>query len=330
MAGKDFKVSPSATINFLTTLLDAKPELLYKPQEQGKCRGIDFYPTSMFLPTLSTALGTFFKAHKRLPDLIDLPTTADYFFKMKFFGEIPVTPNPASKLDAQLYIPQSIKDDIQVPKRFWQSTEPCLPEDKEIPPGTYWLKLDLGNASLRKIEWPPSKDERSELNTIVQGWMESRYGVNWGEWWYGLGSQRIFIEEDLTDYLSTSSEVKIYVRQGKPVFYYTVQYLNKKVRNSKWLVNYFDANHNLIPGFCSYGINGAKSKMAPPVVPENIEHYLDLAAEIGKDFDLLRVDLITAQNDKPFLGELTLCSGNARFVFTPTELEETIKKSLFG
>lgn len=315
--------------SFLSSMLINNPSLFEASRVSGKGRGLDFYATSDFLTVLSNTLEGFYSSHHRLPDLVNLPKTCDHFFKMKFFDQMILRPNPASKLNARLYIPNEIKDQIRPPVCYWSSTTPTLPPDKEIPPGTYWLKLDLGWHTQERIEWPPDQTERERLNRKYGKWMKGlRHGIANGEWWYGIGEQRIFLEEDLSEIISEGTEVKIFVRNGYPSIYHTVVY-NKEFSGSM-TVNYFDANNHIIKGTRSYGVNGQHTISDHDLTAiVNIDEYLSFAAEIGRPFDLVRVDLYTKPNSKPILGELSFCAGSGTHVYHPDTMEETIRSALF-
>ncbi|OOY49612.1 ATP-grasp fold amidoligase family protein [Solemya velum gill symbiont] len=314
---------------FLSSLLIDNPSLFEAPRVPGKGRGLDYYATSAFLSVLSTTLQEFHFNHQRLPDLVNLPKTCDHFFKMKFFNQMLMRPNPASKLNARRYIPNEIKDLIRPPVCYWSSTTPTLPPDEEIPAGTYWLKLDLGWHAQEIIEWPPSLAERKRLNEKCESWMNGhRHGLANGEWWYGIGEQRIFLEEDLSEVILQGTEIKIFVRNGHPKIYHNVVY--DKEYPGSMTVNYFDANKQIIKGTRSYGRNGEHTITDHILTSiENIDEYLLCAAEIGKPFDLVRVDIFTKKNSKPVLGELSFCVGSGTHVYHPDTMEETIRSALF-
>jgi TupA-like ATPgrasp len=63
--------------------------------------------------------------------------------------------------------------------------------------------------------------------------------------------------------------------------------------------------------------------------PKNLDHMLEIAKELSKPFEFIRVDLYT--NDHEILvGELTNCPKNIWGVFVPYGSEDEVSKIIFS
>ncbi len=320
----------NVVLAYWRNLDQARPDLTRSPPVPGKTRGIDFYSPATFHSAFGEALARFFHAHHRMPDLQRMPQSCDHFFAMKFFEPIAMSPNPASKLNAALFLNEELADKIRIPKRYGIAPVPVLPPDDAVPAGRYWLKLDLGNAKQEMVTWPPSPQERETLVARMQKWFSSRYGVIWGEWWYGVGEQRIYLEEDLSDDVRDGCELKYFVRKGRPSLYYNVKYkLEAGVKVT--VLRYFDEDGNPMEGSASYGVNGTKFRGdydAPAF--DGMDTVRQAVSVIGQLFSLVRVDFFIVPGARPILGEITLCHNNARLVHSPPSFEQRVTKALFG
>lgn len=302
-----------------------RPDLTRAEAQPGRPRGIDVYSVSTFWPALAAALSIFHSAHERLPDLATLPSTVDHYFAMKFFMPIPISPNPASKLDAALLL--GADKTIRVPRRFGIGRG--LPPDSAAPPGRYWLKLDLGNAGHRRVQWPPSPEERSQLTRDIEMRVRSRYGVAWGEWWYGLGEQRVYLEEDLSEVIDEGYELKVVVRRGRPVWLMAMRYQVIAGTRTVFLRHFLPDGTEMF-GETGYGLRGtvfSNQVELPPV--QGREIALAAAARIGAQFDLVRVDFYMSHVSPPILGEVSLCQSNARLALRPASFDLAYRRQLF-
>lgn len=300
----------------------ARPDLTRAPPRPNHRRGIDVYqPETLRLGVIAIALEQFRLRHGRLPDPANPPRAADHFFLEKFFGFFP-KPNPADKLNAALYVPEALAGDVRIPHRPWIGEAPVLPPDDAVPPGAYYLKLALGNATNRRVRWPLAPADRAALEETARQWFATRYGVIWGEWWYGLDLQRLFLEEDLTDRRAGRPEWKVRVRDGRPVLIGAVVHRPPEAGGN--LQAYYDGTFRLLEG---------RSEGYGPLAldpPASAERILRVAAGIGRRFELIRVDFLDTGEDRPWLNEVTIGDVNARRKFEPDALEQYAKRVMFG
>lgn len=314
--------------HFLDVLRKRCPDYFDDLVIVGYRRGIDVYPAVRLPIVLGNALKVFQHAHGRLPDLVTLPKTADHFFKMKFFDRIPISPNPASKLSCYDYIPAKFAGRVRAPNRYWVSERPLLPPDTEIPPGIYWLKLEFGNAGHLRLVWPPTAKQRHVINQALDQRMKQAFGVSNGEWWYGTNPQRVFLEEDLSDLLEGGQELKLFIREGRFAAGYEVQYAsNSKQKQSS--LGFFNDMGEPMSGTRRLGRHNPDYNERQFQRPNDFDKIIEAAEVIGRPFSLVRVDMMRAKDGELFLGELTLCTGNATVIFTPQSLEDYLRHQLF-
>lgn len=312
-------------IDFWSRLDVARPDLTRAASDRERPRGIDVYPLSTFWPVLGTALAIFSEAHGRLPWLGKDAETVDHYFMMKFLAKIPILPNPASKLSASKLL--GFDPDVRIPRRF--GIGQSIPDNDAAPPGRYWLKLDLGNGGHRQVDWPPQPAERAELECWAAITTRQRYGWNWGEWWYSIGPQQIFLEEDLSAEIASGYELKVIVRQGRPAWLMALLYKEAEGHRNISLRHFLPDGTEVI-GETGYGKNGpmfSNSFELPET--EGRDVAIAAAARIGKRFENIRVDFYLPGHGRPILGEISLCQSNARLAMRPSEFDLALRQASF-
>lgn len=316
---KGFSPDPARGEAWLAAFDAAHPEIARAPGRPGYQRGFDAYKAEA-RPTIAwLALEMFRTRHGRYPDPVALPETCDHFFASKFYDFVPM-PTPADKLGLANYLPAAMADRVYAPDRPWVAAFPGLPPDEAVPPGRYLVKLAFGSGQNMPVNWPPTADERVEIEKTIHTRFKQRFGTQWGEWWYALGKQRVFLEEDLSDRMAERSEVKIYVREGRPVLGYQIVHDFETHVHSQ---SYFDSALGPLEGLTE-GFRPLRSRL-----PESIGSMMAVAAAVGTRFSLVRVDFLDVGGSRPCLGELTLCDMNACRRYDSPEFERLARRLLF-
>ncbi|MEO1599575.1 MAG: hypothetical protein AAFU49_03740 [Pseudomonadota bacterium] len=312
-----------AAQRWLHAVDQARPDLTRAPSRPSYKRGIEVIVPDKLRLVVARALIEFHRAHRRKPDLLTYPGFCDRYFELKFFGYVPMPPNPADKLTMLAFVPPELRDQVQEPKRPWMSQTTELPADDQIAPGTYYLKRSLGNNDYAHIRWPLAPADRNKLQPYLERWLTVPYGVSWGEWWYGISENRIFLEEDLTERLRGHPEWRVYVRRGEPRLINLIVQDEEKSRNTN-VQRWFDADLRPLNGVTTGRRQG--NFLPPPYA----RTYLKVAAGIGRPFDLVRIDFLDVGDERPMLSEITVCDYNARRRFDPPEFEHVARDILFG
>lgn len=283
--------------------------------------GLEFYGDAL-ARVVAIARKNFAEVHNRVPDPVGLPLAADHLFFSKFLRRFPHPPNPASKIDGARYLDHArFGDRVHVPRKLFVTDRPAFPADRSGLIGA-WLKLDLGNGAHRRMTPELAAADDRQVKQAMSAALTHQYGLGWGEWWYSASPQRIFFEEDLTNRM-TGFEYQVHINRQ-------VCHLIRKRRVTQSPVAravlkedcFFDDRLNHIPG-------SARNHSA--LADKSISPFVDLmreaALQIGQHFDHVRVDFIELQ-DRPALGELTLCTMNARVWYSTKPLEEAVKAAV--
>lgn len=302
----------------LSSLFRARRDLFMATPPENTLRGIDFYKPQDLPTVFRQAANNFYRAHERLPNLVQPTTTVDRFFMIKFFDPIPL-PIPADKLNAPLYAPEPVLRRIGVPKRPWQSETPRLPEDDAVPAGRYYFKISTGNAMQSVVDWPPTPEERERLERLARHWAGRRYGLSWGEWWYSYAPPRFFLEEDLSSRLSDRSDCKVMVRDGRARIFHTT----RKTEKSRYFRHFSRDTKPLSAALLGHLLD-------EPKVPKDIDLMISAAEQIGSKFKTVRVDFLNLRDEPPMLGELTLCHVNALWRFKSPSDDPLIFSHIYG
>jgi hypothetical protein len=314
------RMSAEEAAEALAQLRAERPDLWDAGRREGCWRGIDLLKPEILPWIFATACYDFRRAHGREPELARPQTTADHWFALKFFHDIPMSPaNPADKLDCMHFIPGELLRRIGVPKRVWTSAEAKLPEDDAIPPGVYWLKKSNACHMQLRLNWPPAAEERAAIEERAGRWLARPYGRIWGEWWYDFCHPRLLLERDVTPLREGRPEIKIFLRDGTPKLLYAIR-LHKGAPNEQ---AYFDAELNRLEGHSPDNLPLEED------LPETIGLMLEAAAVIGRNFRNCRIDFLNTRGPKPCFGEITICHNNARKALAPPELDALARRLLF-
>lgn len=297
-------------------------DLLVGQEVQGRVRGLEFYGRD--LPRVyRNAVRNFFRFHQRLPDGEGLPRAADHLFFSKFFRFFPQDPNPASKLNAALYLDaERFGDSIYIPDRRVFSRKQPLRETLSSAPG-WWLKLDLGNSA--QIQLPAilnDVDARAARRRLKRWLHSARYGWSWGEWWYSASRQRVFLEEDLTPRMP-GDEYQFYMKSGRCILFKKKRVFASADGNKKRTTGaYYDREGRNIPGVQDGYTVPDDLSLSP-----HLDVMMSAAEQIAESFDHIRVDFIML-HEGPALGELTCCIMNARITYSTDTLEALVKSAV--
>jgi TupA-like ATPgrasp len=229
-------------------------------------------------------------------------------FWMKFFTEFKV-PESGNKLLTSRFIPEDLKTSISVAKIIWHSSRAKLPRNNEVAPGDYFLKASHGAGMYKKISYPLRSDEFIFLEKICEEWLENKYGLATGEWWYDTFQKEILIEEQIgTDVNSISWH--FYTFDG---FIGFIMAHRKIESDFVGEFSSFDENFEILP----YQVP-VKNSYLTQDTRNQLRRYASL---IGSQFSFVRVDFLVDDNQKIYLGELTFCPGDAKNLFLGDDLQ---------
>ena len=279
-----------------------------KSARLGYLRGFDFYTTLNFYSVLANAMLLYKKKHGVYPNLVKPQGFSEKIFWFKFFGEVKI-PETGNKLLTERFIPEHIRHLISCPQIVWHAKQATLPNNDDLPAGSYYLKASHGSNMFKKIQYPLAAQQRAALESVCHQWLAYPYGIETGEWWYNSFEKEILIEKNVS-----SDDAPIawgfHVFSGEIGFVIMV-----KKTDTATKVNWLDKNLAMLP----YQEDDCV-RVGDYQLPSNIEYVKNLCCQIGQSFNFVRIDLLMDANENYYLGEMTFSPGNAMTV-RPAELE---------
>lgn len=288
-------------------------------KKPGKMRGVDFY--GRHLPeVMMECLSRYHKMYHRFPDPpLECKTLFEKIFWSKFFVPMPI-PTAADRLALDKFIPKNLKNKVRPAKVYWISDRPNFPSSIKGADGDYYLKVNHFWRSARRIKFPILESERGELEELANSWLAKRnYNMRGGEWWYGAIKPKLYIEENISCAGEPCPEYKFLCTNGEIQYIYYAKYVDEKLDT----YSIFDSEFSCREG-ANFVIPGESIKSDPPA---NAKFLLDIARQIGKQFETVRVDLYNSQNGGVILGELTLCTGAGLDSFVSHSLDIELGKN---
>jgi hypothetical protein len=283
----------------------------HKAPRIGYLRGIDFYKGSLLISTLAFAMYEYRRRHGVYPNLLKPTYFDEKLFKSKFFAELKV-PESGNKLLTSTFIPEDLKTSTSVAKIIWHSPIAKLPRNNEIMPGDYFLKANHGAGMVQNIRYPLREDELIYLEKTCEKWLENKFGLAFGEWWYNTFQKEILIEEQVG---TENNPISWHFYTFDGVIGYIMAH-RKSESDSIGEFTLFDEGFEIL----------AYPKVPRPVkdicLTQDTKNQLRrYASLIGSQFRFVRVDFLVDDNQKIYLGELTFCPGNAANMFFHDELQ---------
>lgn len=267
------------------------------PAPHGTLRGIDVMPRNVFTQKLSRAAKIYYGGYRQIPDFLAPQGFYEKLCLAKVFAPIPM-PSPADKLSVERYIPNRLKTRVKPVRVVWSSVYP-ITEDAlnaaKISGGRYYAKLNSGAGSMQKVTLPLAPDDAASLSDQSARWLDSTHGTKAGEWWYWLIGKRVFLEEDLSKVGTSLTDWKFHVGGGKVL---AIQLDLDRHSNHKQLI--FDREFRFINEELFFRTSDPIDK------PDFVDEMVEIAEEIGGQFEFARVDLYQNEN-QIHLGEITLC-----------------------
>jgi len=291
--------APSHPLHQFARLMGARASPFRNQPLDGYKRGIDFYSAADLPRVLATAAAQFEKSHGRFPNLIQPQRYTDKIFWSKFFRQMKV-PETGNKLLTASFIPDDLRESIQVPEIVWHSTRARVPRGDEVEPGTYYLKANLGSDRYARVTYPITDAEADALDSEFEAHLTRDY--NWwrGEWWYHVFQRELLLERAIGA-AEHSTSWNFLVIGGEIARIAVYQKLEGGTVRKTHLTPQFEP----LPGDeASQAIYRLPSAQA-------LERMCIAARGIGGPLRFVRVDFLLDEEERPYLGEVTFTPGNA-------------------
>ena len=288
---------------------------------EGYQRGIDYFDRIQLIRTVGNILAWYRYTSGESLNLLEPRCFSEKLNHAKLFAAMKV-PETGNKSLTASFIPDHLRDVVRYPDIVWRSRVAELPDNGEIPAGVYYLKTNHGSGWVRRIEYPLSPAAKTALEGEFAAFLLTDYGVELGEWWYNVFDRELILEKAVSrsgpstallftvidgEVSSISVDQKALDKNGTTrVLSFDGEFvLRESQRSESELVIDFDLSAQL------------KQKT------------LEVAREIGKQFECMRVDLMVGDDSRIYLNELTPMS-NCGHPLRNRELDRELGKRWSG
>jgi hypothetical protein len=279
------------------------------PPPANMMRGVDFYSATDFIAALAASVLLFKRAHGYLPPLAAPTTFNEHILTRKFFALLPL-PSIGDKLGMRDYVLERLGESALIPV-VWIGGRIEDLFTADLPAGRYVLKANHGSGMNLFLDLPQDlATRRDEIRFRGQEWLGTRYGHNWGEWWYSLIEPRLFLEAFVgRDDKEPMADFKVHCFHGKARL---IQIVTGR---------FTDKRHGQFTPDWTYlaGVPGVES--VEFARPKNLDVLIDSAERLARGLEYARIDLYTDFERVVKFGEITLAPGNACQSFSDLEFD---------
>lgn len=158
------------------------------------------------------------------------------------------------------------------------------------------------------------KPDQNSIRELCHDWLDKTHGQMLEEYWYGNIKPRILIEEKLEDRgHHAPRDFKLFVFHGEVK---AVGVYQKASENTEKTVNFYTKDWTELDITKKEYEKGNKLPK-----PETLDDMIDIAETVGNDFEHIRVDLYTPNNQRVVFGELTVATGSGGNPFVPRKYD---------
>lgn len=247
----------------------------------------------------------YFRTYKKILNLSNPKTFGEKIHWIKRYGQLERYRDLVDKYKVREYIEKKIGDKYLV-KLYgvYKSTNEI---NIDSLPDKFVLKCNQGSGEVIICK-DKSQFNWYEAKKLLDEWIKTDYYSVTREIQYKGIERRIICEEYLEDESGALRDYKVFCFKGIPVY---IQVDSDRFTNHKrdfYNINWEKVNLK------------AKHKTSEGTIkrPENLEEMLNVARNISKEFEFVRVDLYSTNNNVYF-GELTFTPANGCEPFEPYE-----------
>ncbi|HEU5331155.1 MAG TPA: ATP-grasp fold amidoligase family protein [Actinocrinis sp.] len=237
--------------------------------------------------------------HRKLPHFSRPVTFSDKVNWRILHDRRPLLEWTCDKLAMKEYAAGAELDGLRVPHTFWSGSDLAGLRAVDLP--EHWVLKPNHRSGLIHFGHGPA--DVPELSAATATWLDPFESSKLREWAYAAARPLFLVEELLGPPGAPPPDYKIFVFDGEP--------------DLIEMVNRYDGNEQRLyradwsPLGVLYGPQGI-APVAP--APPGLDRMLEIARQLGKPFDFIRVDLYDVDGSIVF-GELTPypCGGLERF-----------------
>lgn len=298
----------------ILTELESSTTIWTSTPPEGYMRGVDFYSKNEMAWALGHAIYDYKIKFGRYPEIVSPKGFNEKVIWRKFFGLFK-TPESGNKLATPQFIPPELKGILSCAEVVWRSREACAPRNHEVAPGVYYFKANFGCNMFTRVTYPINDRELRHLSSLASTWLRSRFGIEWGEWWYNTCTPEVMLEKSVCGDEDAVSW-NFFVINGNIPMIGLFQKKSSGEECSTWLDHEFNELQ-------------LKSTLPPVRMSKptsSAQLMMDWAKKIAEPFSAVRVDFLLSSEDRPFLSELTFTPGNGMARRSP-EVESLLSTS---
>jgi len=266
-----------------------------------------FSPLVRYLPQKLSIYILYFRRFKKLPNIKEPKSFNEKIQRRKLFDRNKLLIIAADKLESKEYIRNKALD-IYIPKVLWQGTNIDSLNISKLPKD-YVFKANHASRTNLFIQ-NSNHYGKKFLKDITKKWFNHDQSKVLGEWAYKDIIRKVFVEEFLYFEESVPDDYKFFVYNGKVKFIQLdtgrFDIHKRNMFNEKWEDLNIDYSY--------------KRDIPSPSKPIFIDKMIEIAEEIGKEFDFVRVDLYF-YNERITFGELTIYPGAGYEKFPTQEID---------
>lgn len=248
----------------------------------------------------------YIRALGRPPNYVSPKSWTDKMQWRKVFDHNPKLVTYTDKVLARDYM-RRVAPEVAIPRTFWIGETPeAIPFDTLNEP--YVIKPNHSCGLIKYVEDPAAVD-RQQVIATCRRWLQWRYGRPSAEWAYWKIRPRLIVEELLSHDDSAEKVInyKFFVLSGK------LQYAQFESETPEgYFLTFFDAEGKPMRVRKWLGLEDGGSMSTPAKdvkAPSKFKKMREIAERIGRDIDMVRVDLYQV-GDTIYFSELTLYDGS--------------------
>lgn len=259
-------------------------------------------------PRLWQARLSYFRTHKRLPNLAAPRRLTEHLFRQKLYGNHEAFAALSDKVRVKEFVAKALGPSFVTPT-LWHG--PVLPVKEERNwPVPFVLKANHGSSMNVKIldeadlDWPV-------LEAKVDQWLRTDWSAWMLEDWYNRIERQVLVEPLLNDGAGDLPDYKVLVFSGRAM----IVQVDTDRFTSLHARAYYDRDWNR-QGFWV----GIPLTPEPHPRPARLPDMLQAAEVLGAGFDFVRVDFYDLPDGLRF-GEMTFSPGAGLDVIEPDEAD---------
>lgn len=261
------------------------------------------------LPSGLSRRGLFVYYFHRIPNLRDPKTFNEKVNWRILKDRRPILAWTCDKLAMKDYVEKSSAAKslgVRIPQTLWSGTDVRDLSSVELP--EHWVFKP--NHRSGQVYFGHGRPDIRMLDEISRHWLYPFEQNELHEWAYSKARPLLLVEELLGEPGLVPSDYKFYVFAGE------VAAIQVDVgRHTDHRRRFY------VPEWSPIDPISRKLPLAPTEPPpDNYERMLDIASELGRPFDFIRVDLYSVDKDV-FFGELTPYSGSGLDVMEPPDFD---------